>query len=220
MPAMTGRNHSLLDVLVSGFDQALKTMAGSAAGSGRPNPAMQAAPAGEETLADAQRRHVAGLMRVNHSGEVAAQALYQGQALTARLENVREAMERAAVEEIDHLKWCQERLQELGSHTSVLNPLWYAGSFAIGALAGIAGDRWSLGFVAETEKQVVDHLQGHLERLPLEDERSRAILEQMKQDEQHHGQAAADAGGARLPAPFRHLMTLTSRVMTRTAYWI
>jgi len=217
---MTGRNHSLLDVLVSGFDQALKTMAGSAAGSGRPNPAMQAAPAGEETLADAQRRHVAGLMRVNHSGEVAAQALYQGQALTARLENVREAMERAAVEEIDHLKWCQERLQELGSHTSVLNPLWYAGSFAIGALAGIAGDRWSLGFVAETEKQVVDHLQGHLERLPLEDERSRAILEQMKQDEQHHGQAAADAGGARLPAPFRHLMTLTSRVMTRTAYWI
>jgi len=159
-------------------------------------------------------------MRVNHSGEVAAQALYQGQALTARLENVREAMERAAVEEIDHLKWCQERLQELGSHTSVLNPLWYAGSFAIGALAGIAGDRWSLGFVAETEKQVVDHLQGHLERLPLEDERSRAILEQMKQDEQHHGQAAADAGGARLPAPFRHLMTLTSRVMTRTAYWI
>jgi len=220
MPAMTGRNHSLLDVLVSGFDQALKTMAGSAAGSGRPNPAMQAAPAGAETLADAQRRHVAGLMRVNHSGEVAAQALYQGQALTARLENVREAMERAAVEEIDHLKWCQERLQELGSHTSVLNPLWYAGSFAIGALAGIAGDRWSLGFVAETEKQVVDHLQGHLERLPLEDERSRAILEQMKQDEQHHGQAAADAGGARLPAPFRHLMTLTSRVMTRTAYWI
>lgn len=220
MPAMTGRNHSLLDVLVSGFDQALKTMAGSAAGSGRPNPAKQAAPAGEETLADAQRRHVAGLMRVNHSGEVAAQALYQGQALTARLENVREAMERAAVEEIDHLKWCQERLQELGSHTSVLNPLWYAGSFAIGALAGIAGDRWSLGFVAETEKQVVDHLQGHLERLPLEDERSRAILEQMKQDEQHHGQAAADAGGARLPAPFRHLMTLTSRVMTRTAYWI
>lgn len=217
---MTGRNHSLLDVLVSGFDQALKTMAGSAAGSGRPNPAKQAAPAGEETLADAQRRHVAGLMRVNHSGEVAAQALYQGQALTARLENVREAMERAAVEEIDHLKWCQERLQELGSHTSVLNPLWYAGSFAIGALAGIAGDRWSLGFVAETEKQVVDHLQGHLERLPLEDERSRAILEQMKQDEQHHGQAAADAGGARLPAPFRHLMTLTSRVMTRTAYWI
>lgn len=217
---MTGRNHSLLDVLVSGFDQALKTMAGSAAGSGRPNPAMQAAPAGAETLADAQRRHVAGLMRVNHSGEVAAQALYQGQALTARLENVREAMERAAVEEIDHLKWCQERLQELGSHTSVLNPLWYAGSFAIGALAGIAGDRWSLGFVAETEKQVVDHLQGHLERLPLEDERSRAILEQMKQDEQHHGQAAADAGGARLPAPFRHLMTLTSRVMTRTAYWI
>jgi ubiquinone biosynthesis monooxygenase Coq7 len=195
-------------------------MTGSAAGSGRPNPAEQLSQGKTDSLPDAQRRHVAGLMRVNHSGEVAAQALYQGQALTARLENVREAMEQAAVEEVDHLKWCEGRLQELGSRTSVLNPLWYAGSFAIGALAGIAGDRWSLGFVAETEKQVVNHLQGHLERLPLEDERSRAILEQMKQDEQHHGQAAADAGGAQLPAPFRHLMTLTSRVMTRTAYWI
>jgi len=210
----------MLDLLVSGFDQALKTMTGSATGSGRPNPADQLRQGKTDSLPDAQRRHVAGLMRVNHSGEVAAQALYQGQALTARLENVREAMEQAAVEEVDHLKWCEGRLQELGSRTSVLNPLWYAGSFAIGALAGIAGDRWSLGFVAETEKQVVNHLQGHLERLPVEDERSRAILEQMKQDELHHGQAAADAGGAQLPAPFRHLMTLTSRVMTRTAYWI
>lgn len=214
---MTRREHTLLDVLVAGFDQALRTMSGSAVGSGRPNPAE-----GQESasLPPAQRRHVAGLMRVNHAGEVAAQALYQGQALTARLGEVREAMEEAAREEVDHLKWCELRLQELGSRPSLLNPIWYAGSFAIGALAGLAGDRWSLGFVAETEKQVVNHLQGHLENLPLEDLRSRAILEQMADDEQHHGQTAAGAGGAELPQPLRQLMTLTSRVMTRTAYWI
>jgi ubiquinone biosynthesis monooxygenase Coq7 len=208
---------NLLDVLVAGFDQALRTAAGIQPGSGRTNPAAES---GQDKLAAEHRRHVAGLMRVNHSGEVAAQALYQGQALTARLDQVRDTMEQAAREEIDHLRWCESRLQELDARPSALNPLWYAGSFAIGALAGIAGDRWSLGFVAETEKQVVKHLEDHLERLPTADERSRAILEQMKVDEQQHGQSAQSAGAATLPAPIKRLMTLTSRVMTRTAYWI
>jgi len=206
-----------LDLLVSGFDQALRTASGLQQGSGRANPASET---NDDSMAREQRRHVAGLMRVNHSGEVAAQALYQGQAMTARLENVREAMEQAAREEIDHLHWCECRLQELDARPSALNPLWYAGSFAIGALAGMAGDRWSLGFVAETERQVVKHLEEHIERLPEGDERSRAILEQMKVDEKQHGQTAESAGAAPLPTPVRGLMTLTSRLMTRTSYWI
>jgi ubiquinone biosynthesis monooxygenase Coq7 len=214
---MAQNKMNIVDTLVSGFDQALRTAAGIQPGSGRENPAGESK---SETLADRHRRHVAGLMRVNHSGEVAAQALYQGQALTARLDEVRDAMEQAAREEIDHLRWCESRLQELDSRPSALNPLWYAGSFAIGALAGIAGDRWSLGFVAETENQVVKHLEDHIERLPEGDDRSRAILEQMKVDEQQHGQAAESAGAASLPTPIKRLMTLTSRLMTRTAYWI
>jgi ubiquinone biosynthesis monooxygenase Coq7 len=159
-------------------------------------------------------------MRINHSGEVAAQALYQGQALTARLPGVRDKMERAAEEENDHLVWCERRINELGSHKSYLNPFWYAGSFAIGALAGAAGDKWSLGFVAETERQVVRHLDEHLSRLPEHDQRSRAVLEQMKEDEGHHATVALEAGGAELPEPVKKLMSLTSRVMTRTAYWV
>lgn len=157
-------------------------------------------------------------MRVNHAGEIAAQGLYQGQAATARLEQVRESMERAAQEENDHLAWCEERLAELGSRPSVLNPLWYAGAFAIGATAGLVGDRWSLGFVAETERQVVRHLEDHIGRLPEGDSRSRAILEQMKTDEQHHGAVAEQAGGAKLPLPVRKLMGLVSKVMTGGAY--
>ncbi len=161
---------------------------------------------------------MAGLMRVNHAGEIAAQGLYQGQAATARLEQVRESMERAAEEENDHLAWCEERLAELGSRPSILNPVWYAGAFTIGAAAGLIGDRWSLGFVAETERQVVRHLDDHLDRLPEGDSRSRAILAQMKIDEQHHGAVAENAGGAALPRPVRHLMGIVSRVMTRGAY--
>ncbi|MCJ7555840.1 MAG: 2-polyprenyl-3-methyl-6-methoxy-1,4-benzoquinone monooxygenase [Gammaproteobacteria bacterium] len=214
---MKNNNLGLLDLLVSGFDQALRTATGLHPGSGRVNPASETS---DDSLAQEQRRHVAGLMRVNHSGEVAAQALYQGQAMTARLENVRDTMEQAALEEIDHLQWCECRLQELDARPSALNPLWYAGSFAIGALAGMAGDRWSLGFVAETERQVVKHLEDHIERLPKGDERSRAILEQMKLDEKQHGQAAESAGAALLPTPVRGLMTLTARLMTRTSYWI
>jgi len=161
---------------------------------------------------------VAGLMRVNHAGEIAAQGLYQGQAATARLTTVRASMEKAAEEENDHLAWCQERLAELGSRPSILNPIWYAGAFAIGATAGLIGDRWSLGFVAETERQVVRHLEDHLARLPRGDARSKAILEQMKIDEQRHGATAEQAGGAQLPAPVRQLMGAVSRIMTRGAY--
>ncbi len=164
--------------------------------------------------------HVSGLMRINHTGEVCAQALYQGQAMTARLTHVRENMERAALEENDHLDWCNNRLQELGGHTSYLNPLWYLGSFTLGATAGLVGDKWSLGFVAETEKQVVKHLENHLQKIPENDQRSRAILEQMKIDEERHGTMALNAGGMELPEPVKKLMGLTSKVMTTLAYKI
>jgi ubiquinone biosynthesis monooxygenase Coq7 len=159
-------------------------------------------------------------MRVNHAGEIAAQGLYHGQALTARTPETRAALRRAAAEEGDHLAWCRDRLDELGSRTSVLNPIWYAGSVAIGAVAGLFGDRASLGFMAETERQVEGHLAEHLERLPTDDARSRAIVEQMQADEIGHGQAAIAAGGARLPDPVPRLMRLTARLMTGTAYWI
>jgi ubiquinone biosynthesis monooxygenase Coq7 len=172
----------------------------------------------ESPLDDAQRKRVAGMMRVNHAGEVAAQALYEGQAATARLDTVRDAMAQAAEEENDHLAWCAQRLHQLNDRTSLLNPLWYAGSWLIGAGAGLAGDRWSLGFVAETERQVIRHLDGHLEQLPGDDVRSRAILEQMKEDETRHGTTAVEAGGADLPAPVRFAMRLTAKLMTTTAY--
>lgn len=204
-----------IDRLIAGADGALRTVFSGAPRPGRANPS-EGLP--ETVRAEPDRRHVAGLMRVNHAGEIAAQGLYQGQAATARLERVRESMERAAEEENDHLAWCEERLAELGSRPSILNPLWYAGAFAIGATAGLVGDRWSLGFVAETERQVVRHLEDHLGRLPEGDSRSRAILEQMKIDEQHHGAAAEQAGGARLPLPVRKLMGVVSKVMTRGAY--
>ncbi len=159
-------------------------------------------------------------MRVNHAGEVSAQALYQGQAFTAKLPNVREKMQQAAIEENDHLIWCEERLKELNSHTSLFNPLWYAGSFTIGALAGSAGDKWSLGFVVETENQVVRHLEQHLNSLPTSDAKSKAILEKMKEDELHHATMALESGAAELPKPAKLLMKLTSKIMTKTAYRI
>ena len=168
----------------------------------------------------ASRRHAAGLMRVNHAGEIAAQGLYHGQALTARSPETRAALQRAASEEGDHLAWCRERLDELGSRASFLDPLWYAGSVAIGAIAGLAGDRMSLGFMAETERQVEGHLADHLERLPADDVRSRTIVQQMQADEVAHGHAAVAAGAAELPAPVPQVMRLTARVMTGTAYWI
>ncbi len=211
------RDYSAADRLLIQFDQAFRTLFGQPRTTGRPDPA---AGLPEAELTPEERRASARLMRVDHAGEVCAQALYQGQALTARLEGVREAMERAAEEENDHLAWCERRLQALDSHTSLLNPAWYLGSLALGALAGAVGDKWSLGFVAETERQVVLHLDDHLQRLPAADGRSRAVLEQMKIDEERHGQNASRAGGAVLPQPVRRLMRLASKVMTETAYWI
>jgi ubiquinone biosynthesis monooxygenase Coq7 len=206
-----------LDRLLIRVDQALRLTAGVAPEPARPNPAAELP---DLELEMETRQHVAGLMRVNHAGEICAQALYAGQAATARDDRVREAMQQAAAEEIDHLAWCESRLEELGSRPSVLNPLWYAGSFAIGAVAGLAGDRWSLGFVRETEIQVEAHLQQHLERLPPEDARSQAILDQMKTDEAKHAQMAEQAGASELPKPVRSAMAFTAGIMKALAYRI
>lgn len=208
-----------MDKLIQEFDIALRAITG-ATRAGRPNPADAMGADDPSALEPGERRHVAGLMRVNHVGEVCAQALYQAQKLSARDATVRRQMDHAAREEEDHLGWCAERLRELGSRPSLLNPLWYAGAFAIGLLAGRAGDRASLGFVSETERQVEHHLTGHLDQLPAQDARSRAILEQMRDDEVRHGAAARDAGGVTLPAPVRAAMRAASRVMTTTAYRI
>ncbi len=214
---MTSRTYSRFDRLIDTLDQALRTVAGPAPTPSRPNPA---AAHPEPELSDAERDLAGKLMRINHAGEISAQALYQGQALTARLPTVRARMEQASIEENDHLAWTEERIRELGTHVSVLAPFWYAGSFAIGALAGIAGDKWSLGFVVETERQVIRHLDGHLTQLPTHDARDRAILEQMRADEAHHATTALGAGAAELPEPVKRVMALTSKVMTGTAYWI
>ena len=211
------RRYSLLDHLVQQSDAALRTLAGTHVRELRPLPTAETA---MPALDDDQRRHVAGLMRVNHSGEVCAQALYQGQALTARLPRVARQMEQAALEEEDHLAWCEQRLRELDSRPSVLNPLWYAMSLGIGAAAGVAGDRWSLGFVEETEVQVCAHLDGHMSTLPASDDRTRGILEQMRSDEAKHADMARRAGATRLPGPVRSLMGAIARVMTRSAYHV
>lgn len=211
------RDYTPVDRLLMRLHQALSGVAPPAAGDTRPNPA---ADIEAPELDDTARRHAAGLMRVNHAGEVAAQALYQGHALVARDPAIREHMLQAAAEERSHLAWCEDRLRELDSHPSRLDPLWYAGSFAIGALAGLAGDRWSLGFVEETEKQVSEHLTGHLDKLPEEDARSRAIVEAMRADEERHGREAAEAGAHPLPKPVQELMRAVARVMTRSAYWV
>ena len=208
---------SPIDRLIVEFDSALRSVVGGA-NAGRPTPGSATAP--NHLLDTAERKHAAGLMRVNHVGEVCAQALYQSQKLVARNPQIQEMLNHSAQEEMDHLAWCETRLQELGSHTSYLNPLWYAGSFAIGLAAGLAGDKWSLGFVVETEKQVEHHLQSHLETLPLEDHRSRAIVDQMRIDEIEHGQAALHAGGVTLPGPIQKVMQAMSKLMTTTAYKI
>jgi 3-demethoxyubiquinol 3-hydroxylase len=206
---------SFLDRLIVDLDRGLKALHAEPPAEGRDNPAGTLP---EADLSSAERRHAAGLMRVDHAGEVAAQALYHGQALSARTPGTRDALQRAAREEGDHLRWCRERLDELGDRASRLDPLWYAGSFLIGAAAGLTGDRWSLGFVVETERQVVRHLQGHLSSLPPEDARSRAILEQMRTDEGAHATRALESGAAELPSPVKRLMTLAARLMTATAY--
>ncbi len=212
---MDSRSFSLIDLGLGEIDKAIKVLS-APSHSSRPEPAAPEA----EPLEETQRIESARLMRVNHSGEVAAQALYQGQALTARDAGVSAAMRQAAAEETDHLAWCERRLRELRGRTSLLNPLWYAGSFAIGALAGAFGRRTNLGFVAETERQVEAHLRGHMERLGAADPRSRAILEQMTHDEIQHGAKAASLGGEELPFPVGAAMRLTARIMTRSSYWL
>lgn len=207
---------SLADRLIGNFDRALRTLAGVGAAR-RPSPASDVP---EVELDAGERRHAAALMRVNHVGEVCAQALYEGQALTARDQNAREQLLQAAEEERDHLAWCAERIEALGGRTSLLNPLWYGGSFALGVAAGVLGDRWNLGFLAETERQVEDHLSGHLEALPAADRRSRRLVEVMREDEARHRQTALRLGAAHLPGPVRQAMRLASRVMTTVSYRI
>jgi ubiquinone biosynthesis monooxygenase Coq7 len=204
-----------VDQLLIAADQALRTLSGT-------QPAARATPApeGAAPLSDADRRLSAALMRVNHTGEICAQALYSGQALVARDEEVRAVLQSAGNEERDHLAWCRGRLDELRSRPSLLDPCWYAGSFAMGVASGLAGDRWSLGFLAETESQVERHLESHLERLPRDDEASRVVLEQMREDESRHGAAGRAMGAAQLPLAVRLAMKAASRVMTRTAYWV
>ncbi len=216
VPREPNRDWTAADRWLTGIDQALRTVMGVHHNQ-RPNPAGKLV---DSVTEPTDRRHIAALMRINHSGEVAAQALYAGQALTAKDATTQKSMLEAAQEETDHLAWCSERIEELGGRKSILNPLWYAGSFAIGALAGLAGDKTSLGFVAETEKQVGKHLHSHLRELPAGDARTRAIVEQMNIDEARHGQNAIKAGANELPVPIRALMKLTSKIMTRTAYWL
>lgn len=210
-----GRQLSPLDRLIEGADTVLRTLSPSASQALRESPAREES---DSELDPDQRKHVAGLMRINHTGEVCAQALYQGQALTAKLPEVREEMENAAREEVDHLVWCEERLQQLDSHTSHLNPLFYGLSLLMGAAAGVAGDKYSLGFVAATEERVCQHLREHLEKLPEDDIKSRRILEQMLEDEQRHGNLALEAGGTDFPEPVKKAMTAISRLMTESSY--
>ncbi|TDG11587.1 2-polyprenyl-3-methyl-6-methoxy-1,4-benzoquinone monooxygenase [Seongchinamella unica] len=214
---MRKRRLSLLDRFISEADSVMRTITNRGHSAGRPSPAEGHS---ESELSARERAHVAGLMRVNHTGEVCAQALYQGQALTARLPRVREEMQQAADEEIDHLVWCEQRLRELDSNTSVLNPLWYGTSFALGAIAGAIGDDVSLGFVAATEERVCNHLKDHLKQLPEEDRKSRLILQQMLEDEERHGTSALEAGGKDFPDSVKDAMTSVSRLMTGSSYRI
>jgi len=211
------RQLTAIDQFITQADHVLRTLVGGQQSSERPSPAKNVQTGG---LTAQEARHAAGLMRVNHAGEVCAQALYQGQALTAKLPHVRAEMEAAATEEVDHLVWCQERLDALDSHTSYLNPVWYGLSFAIGAGAGLISDKVSLGFVAATEEQVCQHLKKHLSELPVQDEKSRAVVAEMLRDEARHADMALSAGGYRFPAPVKGLMSLVSKAMTKTSYRI
>ncbi|MGH8167403.1 MAG: 2-polyprenyl-3-methyl-6-methoxy-1,4-benzoquinone monooxygenase [Woeseiaceae bacterium] len=214
---MQERRLSAIDRLFSGIDSVLRNIAAPTPRPTRPNPADAVA---EVPLSADERRHSAGLMRVNHAGEIAAQGLYQGHAAVARTAAIADHMQAAADEELDHLGWCEQRLTELGAAPSRLRPFWYAGSWAIGAMSGILGDRWSLGFVEETERQVEEHLSGHLGRLPAVDARSRAIVERMRIEEQEHGAKAKELGARELPSVARRLMRMSAKVLTQTSYRI
>lgn len=211
------RHFSPLDQLIATVDNGLRTVFGEPVVTERPNPASNIE---EGELTSEQRKLSGRLMRINHAGEVSAQGLYQGQSIAARLPEVRSKMERAALEENDHLAWCESRAKELGTRVSLMNPLWYMGSLTIGAIAGLAGDKWSLGFVVETERQVVKHLDEHMAKITPKDEKSQAILQQMREDEAHHATVALHAGGSELPLPVKGVMKLTSKIMTKAAYWV
>ena len=213
----SARQYSFFDRCLINFDQMLHTLAANNTVSTQPNPADAAK---EANLTDKERSYIAGLMRVNHTGEVCAQALYQGQALTARNTAIRVKLEQAAQEESDHLAWCAQRLNELNSHTSFLNPIWYMGSLTIGITAGLISDRVNLGFLAETERQVEQHLTSHLQKIPAIDQRSRRILEKMREEEAQHATTAVQAGAAELPAPVKFVMRCMSAVMTKTTFWV
>ena len=208
---------SSIDKLIIDFDRNVLSVFASARGSQRPYPAKSEP---EVQLSDDDRKMVEGLMRVNHAGEISAQALYQGQAMVARDEQVKASMHESAEEERDHLYWCKCRLDELGGRTSYLNPLWYVGSFAIGSIAGFIGDKWSLGFIEETEIQVGRHLESHLNKLPVDDKRTSSILRQMQIDEAHHRDKAVESGAAELPPAIKRVMSVCSKVMTKTAFWV
>lgn len=214
---MLNTQSNFIDNLIGNFDQALRTLSPGAVSASRSNPASSVK---EHELDQNEQKHSAGLMRINHTGEVCAQALYQGQALTAKLPEIREQMEKAAAEETDHLSWCEDRLTELNNRPSLFNPIWYAMSFGIGATAGLLGDKWSLGFVAETEHQVCEHLNEHMQKLPEQDKKSKAILEQMLIDEGQHATMAEQAGAADLPQAIKQSMTAMSHVMKSTTYRI
>jgi len=214
---MEDRNLTPFDRIIAGLDAALRTVNSGPTRAARPNPAEGIE---ESVLTDAEKAHAAGLMRVNHAGEIAAQGLYQGHAAVARDADIEAQMKEAADEELDHLAWCEQRLTELESGPSVLKPLWYAGSFAIGAASGVLGDKWSLGFIEETERQVSEHLTGHLDGLPENDARSRAIVTQMRDEEDIHGENAHKAGAAKLPMPVREIMKGVAWVMKSAAYRI
>ncbi len=211
------RNYSKTDRFLIYFDRAVRTLLTKAPVTERPYPAKEIP---EADLTDVEQDHHGRLMRINHTGEICAQALYQGQALTAKLPQVRGQMERAAAEENDHLSWCKTRIDELDNRTSYLNPFWFIGSYTIGSVAGLIGDKWSLGFVAETERQVEKHLQSHLNQIPLKDQRTLVILEKMKADERNHAEKAIAGGAAKLPFPIRMSMKISAKIMTKSVYYI
>ncbi len=210
------RTHSFSDRIIAHFDNALRTLSPGVVKAGQTSPAQNVAD--NEQLSPSDKVHISKLMRINHTGEVCAQALYKGQALTARLPNVQQSMEQAATEELDHLAWCETRINELRGRTSYLNPAFYGMSFALGALAGLAGDKWSLGFVAATEDQVSLHLKDHLQQINDKDPKTKKILTRMLADEQRHAEHALNAGGVDFPTPVKRAMTVISKVMTKTTY--
>lgn len=211
------RDYTFLDKLCLGLDQAVRALTDNAKTTGVPYPAHHTE---ESLLSDEERKHAAALMRINHTGEICAQALYHGQGVVSKTAPIQHKMQQAALEEGDHLAWCKQRLDELGSHTSYLNPFWYAGSFCMGMAAGWAGDQWSLGFVAETERQVIKHLEGHQALLPKNDHRSAKVLQKMEVDEAKHRDEAIQSGAKVLPRPIKLMMKLMSKVMVKTVYWV